>query len=132
MLPALIRFIPRPGLRVNARECSYIIGVLDVAGYEVRGVVPDDAIDFRIALDTMRITRRDSLLLRASETEPPHEHTVFVRVGDTCDRPPISVVVAPGLGTESEPIEHNNDSIATTRAILRAAPIPDKASPVSA
>lgn len=126
MLPALIRFVPRPGKRVNAREASYIIGVLDVAGYEVRAVLPDDAIDFRIALDTMRITRRNTLLFRASDPTPPHEHTFYVRVDDVSERPTISVRVAPGAGTPDDPIDHNGDSIATSRAILRSGVVPDK------
>lgn len=127
MLPALVRFVPHPGKRVNAREASYIIGVLDVAGYEVRGLLPDDAIDYRIALDTMRITRRHSLLFRESDPTPPHGHTVYVRVDDVSERPTISVRVAPGAGTHDDPIDHNGDSIATSRAILRSGVIPDKA-----
>ena len=129
MRPAIIRFIERPGLRVNAREASYIIGVLDVAGYECRGVIPDDAIDFRIAVDTLRITRRDRLVLRASDTIPAHDVEVFVRVGDSCVRPDTASLIAPGSGTPDDPIEHEGDSIATTRAILRAARLPDRGVP---
>lgn len=125
MMPALIRFVPRPGHRVNAREASYIIGVLDVAGYECRGVLPDDAIDYRIAIDTLRITRRDRLLLQQRDPTPRHGVEVFVRVGEECVRPEQTTLVAPGAGTPDDPIDHRGDSIATTRAILKAATIPE-------
>lgn len=126
MLPALLRFVPQPGRRVNAREGSNIVSVLDVAGYECRGVLPDDALDYRVAIDTLRITRRDRLILRERDRLPEHGPVVFVRLSERSERPATTVIVAPGAGTREDPIVHDGDSIATARAVLRAAPIPDK------
>ena len=121
----LIRFVPPPGERVNAPRAGYVVGLLDVAGYDVRGVMPDDSIDFAKAVRILGITKRDRLILRDATDIPAHANEVFVRVGADAERPEKSVPCAPGSGTKDDPILDNGDPIATGRAILNVVRIED-------
>ncbi len=114
----LIRFVPPPGERVHGPRAGYVVGLLDVAGYDVRGVMPDDSISFRKAVTILGITKRDRLILRESADIPPHANEVYVCVGSNGDRPAESMLRAPGSGTKDDPIRDNGDPIATGRAIL--------------
>jgi hypothetical protein len=121
----LIRFVPPPGERVNAPRAGYVVGLLDVAGYDVRGVMPEDSIDFRKAVRILGITKRDRLILREGPEIPAHANEVYVRVGSDADRPAESVLKAPGSGTKDDPIRDDGDPIATGRAILSVVSIGD-------
>lgn len=121
----LIRFVPPPGERVNAPRAGYVVGLLDVAGYDVRGVMPGDSIDFSKAVRILGITKRDRLILREGPDIPPHANEVYVRVGSDADRPVESMLKAPGAGTKDDPIRDNGDPIATGRAILNVARLGD-------
>ncbi len=121
----LVRFVPPPNDRVSAPQAGYVIGLLDVAGYAVRGVLPDDCSKFAKAVKILRITRRDRLVLRERDGLPRYANEVFVRMGSKESRPTESRVTAQGSGTRSDPVIHDGDPIATGRAILRAAQVSD-------
>jgi len=124
--PTVIRFIAPPDDRVNAPRAGYVVGLLDVAGYAVRGVMPDDAFQFRRAVRILRITQRGGLIVRERDGLPTGANEVFVRVGSRNERPAQSTFCAPGAGTPDDPIRDDGDPIATGRAILRAVRVPDE------
>lgn len=121
----LIRFVPPLGQRVHAPRAGYVVGLLDVAGYDVRGVMPRDSIDFGKAVTILGITKRDRLILKDSATIPPYANEVYVCVGSDGERPAESTLRAPGAGTPEDPIRDNGDPIATGRAILGVVRIAD-------
>lgn len=121
----LIRFVAPPNDRVSAPQAGYVVGLLDVAGYAVRGVLPDDSLDFARAVKIMRITQHDRLIVRERDGAPAHSAEVFVALGSDERRPAESRVRASGAGTKDDPIVHECDPIATGRAILHAADLHD-------
>jgi hypothetical protein len=121
----LVRFVAPPNDRVAAPQAGYVIGLLDVAGYSVKGVLPDDAAQFAKAVKILRITRRDRLVLRQRDPLPPYANEVFVQVGSKEGRPIEARVAALGSGSKDDPVIHDGDPIATGRAILRAARVAD-------
>ncbi len=121
----LVRFVPPPNDRVAAPQAGYVIGLLDVAGYSVRGVLPDDSSKFAKAVKILRITRRDRLVLRECDPIPGFVNEVFVQMGSEEARPTESSVTASGSGTRTDPVIHAGDPIATSRAILHAVRVSD-------
>jgi hypothetical protein len=121
----LVRFVAPPNDRVSASQAGYVIGLLDVAGYSVKGVLPDNATMFAKAVKILRITRRERLVLRERDPLPPYANEVFVRMGSKEERPTVSRVSALGSGAKDDPVIHDGDPIATGRAILRAVSVAD-------
>lgn len=124
-VPTLIRFLAPKGDRVRATQAGYVVGLLDVAGYSVRGLMPDDAIDFDKAATILSISKRFGLIARERDGAPPHAGEVYVLCGSSNSRASESRIVALGDGSPDNPIVHEGDPIATGRAILRAARVGD-------
>lgn len=127
--PALIRFVAPKGDQVRAPQAGYVVGLLDVAGYDVRGELPADSLEFAKAIKILGITKRDGLIVRDGTRPSEVSSTIYVEMGSNDERPERSPLRAPGAGTEGDPIVHDGDPIATGRAILAAASVPESHAP---